>query len=171
MTNPTTFPPQQGFAWRGDWKQRLQALLSSRGFSSAREFAATAPTKSFVELAEDLGPGDVAAVQLEWSALDEAKAAGDTEQIARDLLVRSLHGRLPAGWDTSRVDDAAVMPRVHAISAWSSSISSHLPEYRPLVRAMARTIMESDPFPTGWLPADPDDPLLVEFFQRHWVEP
>jgi hypothetical protein len=171
MTNRTSFPSQQGFAWRGDWKRRLQTLLSSRGFTSASEFAATRPTKSFVELAEDLGPGDVAAVQLQWSILEEAKTAGNMEPAARGLLVRCLHDLLPAGWDISRVDDAAVMPRVQAISAWSSSISSHVPEYTGLLRAIGRTIMESDPFPTGWLPADANDPLLVEFFQRHWVEP
>jgi len=171
MTDSTKFPPQQGFAWRGDWKQRLHELLAARGFSSVRSFALSSPTKSFVELAKELGPGDVAAVQLQWSALDEAKAAGEMERMARDLLVRSLHSLLPGGWDTSRIDDAAVMPRVHAISAWSSAISSHFSEYKTLVRSMSQTIMEQDPFPAGWLPVDVNDAILVEFFKRNWVEP
>src|ERR1700759_3255568 len=119
------FPPQQGFVWRGDWKQRLRTHLSARGFSSVRELATSAPRRSFAELADDLGSGDVAAVQLEWSYLDEAKLGGAVEHCARDFLVRQLCEHLPNGWATSRADEAVVMPRVRAISSWSSSISSH----------------------------------------------
>jgi hypothetical protein len=171
MTISTRHPAQQGFAWRGDWQQRLKELLLARGFASVEAYAATSPTKSFIELAEDLGPGDVAAVQLEWTYLDDAKRAGTVERCARDLLVRQLHAKLPDGWTTARDSDAAVMPRVRATSAWSSSISSHLPEYKPLVRAIGDTMIRDDPFPIGWLPSSADDPILVEFFKHHWVEP
>lgn len=171
MTDSTRFPPQRGFAWRGDWAQRLQSLLSARGFSSVRAFAATAPTKSYVDLAHELGPGDVAAIQLQWAALDEARAAGEMEPLARDLLVRWLHGELPQGWTTSRVERAIVWPRANAISAWASSISAHLPEYNSVVSSLSRIILKENPFPLGWLPTNADDPLLVELFKRHWVEP
>jgi hypothetical protein len=165
MTESTKYPPGQGHAWRGDWQERLTALLRARGFSSAREFAATAPTRSFVELAEDLGPGEVAAIQLQWRALDEAAGAGDVEGAARDLLVRTFHAMLPGGWSSPTTDRRRL---AGAIAAWSSSVSSHLAEYKPRLVAMSHAMLAEDPFPTGWLPAVADDPVLVEFFRKHW---
>jgi hypothetical protein len=167
MTQPKQ-PPQQGHAWRGDWQGRLTSLLRDRGYSSAREFAATAPTKSFVDLANDLGPGDVAAIQLQWRALDEAKEANEVELAARDLLVRNFHAMLPTGWSS----DAKERRRLAgAIAAWASSVGSHLTEYKPRLAEMARAMVSEGAFPIGWLPIDADDPILVEFFKHHWVEP
>jgi hypothetical protein len=171
MTNPTKYPRQQGYAWRGDWKQRLADLLKARGFESVEQYAATRPASSLVDLADDLGPGDVAAVQLEWTYLDDAALRHSVERCARDLLVRVLHTKLPAGWSTSRADEAAIWPRIDAVSAWSSSIGSHLPRYKALVSALGDKMIDDDPFPVGWLPANADDPILVEFFKRHWIEP
>lgn len=157
-----------GSVWRADWPQRLADQLRARGHASVGSFVSTEPTKSLVLLAAELG--DFAAVQLEWAYLDEARQRGDMERCARDLLVRQLHEKLPLGWSASPLNES-VMRRVRAVSGWSSSISSRCAEYLPLVRSLGRTMMEASPFPDAWLPADPDDPVLVEFFRRHWVEP
>jgi len=134
-------------------------------------FAATNPTASLEALADALGPDDVAAIQVGWLYLDEAKANGTMKHCARDLLVRELHARLPGGWNSRRGNVEVVLPRVHAISAWTASVSSHLPEYDLLVGAIGDRIITEDPFPEGWLPTDVDDSTLVAFFDRNWIEP
>lgn len=158
-------------AWQGDWQVRLKARLAARGFSTTEEFISTQPVKSLVTLADELGPDDVAAVQLEWSYLDDAKLRGTIEHCARDLLVRQLHEKLPGGWTTTRIDMAAVWPRVNAMSAWASSISSRLPEYNEVVSAFSRRVQDENAFPVGWLPANADDPVLMDAFRRYWQNP
>lgn len=160
--------PQKGHAWRGDWEQRVRELLARQGCSTVAKFLARHPTKSLVELADDLGPGDVAAVQLQWMVIDEAKRAKQMERLARDLLVRSLHKHLPRGW-VSPADDRPRLAR--ALGAWTSSIASRLRTYGPLLMAIAQAMIDENPFPLGWLPQSPDDQHLAEFFAKRWTEP
>ena len=88
MTEPMAFPPQQGFAWRGDWQARLYALIQERGFSSVTAYADSQPGATLLELADVLGSGNVAAVQIEWRLVAEAAASGTMERCARSLLAR-----------------------------------------------------------------------------------
>ena len=57
-----------------------------------------------------------------------------------------------------------------ALARWELSIATRLPKYADLVTRMG-TALCAEPFPVGWLPAAAEDPLLVHFFQREWVEP
>ena len=165
MSDATKYPPQQGYAWRGQWEQRLRSILSERGFSSVMEFATAHPIRSFVQLADELGSGDVAAVQIEWSYLDEAKRAGSVEDCARDLLVRVLHEFLH-GWP--RADDLQGRDKLaNGLAAWSSRISSHLREYGGQAKRMAFALL-NERAPEGWLPASATDPVLIEMFRKHW---
>src|SRR5690606_13373017 len=111
--------PGQGQAWRDDWALRIAELLRARGHSSVTSFLMAHPRKSLVELASTLGGEAVAAVQLEWAYLDEAKAANAVEACARDLLVRAIHEHFPEGWQPD--DD-----RRHqlAFSGWSGPLKT-----------------------------------------------
>lgn len=165
MSDSTTFPIQQGFAWRGDWKQRLQALLAARGFASVEEFAAAQPCKNFVDLANELGTGDVVAVQLEWIYLDDAERRGAVEQCARDFLVRVLH-EYTRGWPRS--DDLQARSRLaSSLASWSASISSHLPQYKEFTMPMGLALLDEQ-LPEGWLPKDASDPVLIGVFRKYW---
>ena len=165
----TPSKPGSADAWHGDWKQRLYELVAQRGLTSAAAYAATHPTLTFVALAEELAPGRIAAVQIEWSLLEEAKAAGTMANCARDFFVRWLHQYLEHGWLTETEDDQRRV--ASAVAGWSSSIRSHLPEYKPTLATMRQALSAESPFPVDWLPTDANDPILVEFFKRHWVEP
>jgi len=169
-------PAGHGHAWRGDWNARLAALLSAQGWQSVTQFLADGPGRSTVELAQALGGGDVAGVQLEWVAIDEAKASGDIaiERCARDLLVRSLHAAMPNGWDP---DDERADAR--AFSSWATNITGPGEMPDPAQGGSARWIAAprspldvwtalADAVPPGWLPSDADDPILVEVFRAHW---
>lgn len=125
VTESPKYPPQQGFAWREGWEARLKALLEARGFESVTSFVASAPARSLVSLADELGTGDVAAIQLQWTLLEEAKASDSVEACARDLLVRLMHQHMPAGWTAKKDTEADVWPRVKATDSWTIWICCH----------------------------------------------
>lgn len=147
-------------AWRDGWGRRITDLLRARGHLSVMSFFEAHPRVSLVELASILGGEDVAAVQLEWAFLDEAREANVVEPCARDLLVRVIHEHFPGGWQAW--DD-----RLHqlAFSGWSAPLKT-----RALVTADTPAVWEAlyERAAPGWLPMDGADPLLVDVFRKHW---
>lgn len=152
--------PGPGQAWRDDWALRIEQLLRKHGHSSVTAFIQAHPRRSLVELATRVGGEDVAAVQLEWAYLDEARAAGTIEACARDLLVRVLHEHFPDGWQPD--DDQR---HQLAFSGWSAPLKT-----RGGARADTLAMWEAlyDSAAPGWLPMDGADPLLVDIFRRYW---
>jgi hypothetical protein len=167
MSDIGKFPPGHGHAWRGDWRQRLSELLQTRGFTSVSQFADVHPLRSLVQLADDLGGGDVAAVQLETVLLDEARSTGTTERRARDLLARRL-ATLSGGWPgpaagRTREQESQVMA---ALSGW---VPKTLPGLTTAhIVAIGVALLRSTELPAGWRPTGPDDPVIVEVFERYW---
>ncbi|NJM90816.1 MAG: hypothetical protein HC863_00530 [Myxococcales bacterium] len=168
MSDSVKYPPQQGHAWRGDWKERIRQLLATRGFSSMKSFIALDHAKSFEQLANELGPGDVAAIQLQWLLLDEAHAAGELERVARDLFVRTLREHIPDGWPP-KSELAARKRLASGLAAWSSSISSQFPEYRQMAIGMAAGVLD-DPIQDRWMPTDSGESIVLDIFRRYWKE-
>lgn len=154
--------PRPGrYSLRSDWRPRIAHLLRRQGFDTAIGFLGAHPRRSLADLAGSLYAGDLA-VHLEWAAIDEATAAGHAaiEWLARDLLARRLHEHMPHGWRKN--DDLAIYG---AFGAWSSTLGNrgvHADEDFAIMDALAAAA------PPGWLPADPDDPLLTAAFRKHW---
>jgi hypothetical protein len=174
--------PGSPTAWQGDWEARLTERLRARGFESAADYVATAPTASLIVLGHALGSdptaplytGDgFAATQLERRLIDDAKRTGTLERCMRDLLVRQLHEHLPEGWHLEWGPDipgdttTAVWRRAIVFSQWGSEISLRYPEYEPAVDAVWDA-MKASAIADGWLPSSADDPLLVDVFRRSW---
>jgi hypothetical protein len=98
------------------------------------------------------------------------------EHFARRILVGELHHGVPEGWraDWTSSDPettAAVSRMSGATGAWSCGLGR---EYWPAAdRVLDAMLAEgrAGRIPPGWLPADADDPLLIEIFRRHWPEP
>lgn len=165
-------------AWQGDWHARLTDRLRGRGFTSATDYVADRATVSLLVLADELSEGhdDVAAEQIRRRLIAEARQGGNIERCARDLLVRSLHEKLPEGWhadwgvDVPGDRTTPIARRAIALGGWTSSISVHLPEYDDVLMGIALTLRDSSP-PAGWLPSSADDPVLLEIFREHWREP
>lgn len=160
-------------AWEGDIEQRLTERLRARDFSSATAYAATQPTASLLVLADELGRLDVAAVQLERRLYAEAIATHSVERFARDLFVRLMHEHLPEGWHRDWGPDIPgdmSTPRWRGSqvrSGWAASIDA-VADYKATAGHMMRALRDEAPFPEGWIPRDADDPLLVDFFSKHW---
>lgn len=167
-----TSPAGQGDAWQGNWEERLYARIRDRGFTSVTEFIESRPGATLVELADELGPKDVAAVQLRWRLVAEAAASGSMERCARSLLARALREELPEGWQREwhDVPGDPTTPLFRKAGALSSVVVALPDAYEDAVDRIGLALDAAD-IPEGWLPVNADDPLLAEIFRRHWREP
>ncbi len=167
MSDIGKFPPGHGYAWRGDWMGRLYALVQSRGYGSVSEFVDAHPLRSLIELADDLGGGDVAAQQIQTVLVGEARAARTVERRARDLLARRL-AELEGGWpgpasSRTREQEAKAM---QALAGWAPSALSEIRTEHCV--AFGTAFLQSTELPAGWRPTGADDPVIVDLFERYW---
>jgi hypothetical protein len=147
-------------AWSGDWQQRITERVRARGFETVGDFIEVHPNVDLVDVANDLGPDDVAADQLLRMYRREASASSPAyERFARSCLARHIVRWLPQGWGSN------ASGRAHAYSAWSVDVGE---EYFDAVDRVFDALVESAP--RGWLPEGTDDPILMRAFE-HWPEP
>ena len=159
-------------AWRGDWYERLKERVRSYGFATVTEFADTQPTASLLTLTGQLAEErDIAALQIQKLLIDEAEATGTMERCAKSLLVRNLREELPGGWPAEWNHDVT-MRRASAYGEWAAALGErYQPSYRAIGDTLKAAALDTTLIPPGWLPAGPDDPILVEIFRQHWHEP
>ncbi|WNG25000.1 NUDIX hydrolase [Cystobacter fuscus] len=143
-------------SWEGNWKARLYARVRERGYDSLTAFAEARPTASLVELADELGPDDIAGVQVLSGLLAEAEQRKQVTRFVRDVLVRMLSQSLPDGWPTV-LDDANRFKVAKAIGRWFA----YTPETHKERADRAGDALLATPPPPGWLPRGPDDELLL----------
>lgn len=144
-----------GRSWEGDWKVRLFERVRERGYDSLTAFAEARPGASLVALAEELGPDDVAGVQVLRGLLSEAERRKQVTRFERDVLVRELTERLPDGWP-SIMDDANRFEIAKALASW---IASTPEAHQARARQVMKELLAHPPQP-GWRPLGPDDELL-----------
>jgi hypothetical protein len=142
-------------SWDGNWKVRIYERVRERGYDSLTAFAEARPTVSLVELAEELGKDDLAAVQVFSALVAEAERSHKVTRLVRGQLVRELSEQLPNGWpavldDTNRFDVA------HALARWGT----YTPETHQKRVEQAKAALRATPPPSGWRPLGPDDELL-----------
>ncbi|WP_309896233.1 NUDIX hydrolase [Archangium sp.] len=145
-----------GRSWRGNWVARLYERIRERGYDSLTAFAEARPTASLVALAEELGPDDIAGVQVFEGLVAEAERKNQVTRLVRGQLVRELWACLPNGWP-SVLDDANRFKVAKAIGLWSS----FAPTTHEKRVEQARAALRASPPPPGWLPRGPDDELLL----------
>jgi hypothetical protein len=142
-------------SWEGNVKARLYERVRERGYDSLTAFAEARPTASLVELAEELGPDDVAGVQVFSGLVAEAERNHQVTRLVRGQLVRELCACLPNGWPNV-LDDANRFDVAHALGAWIG----FTPETHKERARKVRDALLSTPPPPGWSPLGPDDELL-----------
>ncbi|KFA88986.1 hypothetical protein [Archangium violaceum] len=144
-----------GRSWEGNWKVRLYERVRERGYDSLTAFAEARPTSSLVALAEELGPDDIAGVQVFSGLLAEAERSHRVTRLIRGQLVRELAEAIPNGWPTV-LDDANRFDVAHALARWGT----FTPEtQKERVRRIGDALLATPP-PPGWRPLGPDDELL-----------
>ncbi|HZH15825.1 MAG TPA: NUDIX hydrolase [Archangium sp.] len=142
-------------SWEGNWKARLYERVRERGYDSITAFAETRPTASLVALAEELGPDDIAGVQVFSGLVAEAERNHQVTRLVRGQLVRELCACLPNGWPAV-LDDANRFKVAKALGLWSSLTPT---THEECVRKAGDALLASPP-PPGWCPLGPDDELL-----------
>ena len=145
-----------GRAWQGNIKARLYERVRKRGYDSLTAFAEARPTASLVELADELGPDDIAAVQVFSGLVAEAERSRKVTRLVRGQLVRELSQRLPNGWPAV-LDDANRLTVAVALARWST----YTPETHEERVKKAGDALLATPPPPGWRPLGPDDELLL----------
>ncbi|MFY0575426.1 NUDIX hydrolase [Cystobacter fuscus] len=144
-----------GRARQGNVKARLYERVRERGYDSLTAFAEARPTASLIALADELGPDDIAAVQVFSGLVAEAEQSRKVTRLVRGQLVRELFQRLPNGWPAV-LDDANRLKVAVALARWST--------YTPVtheerVKKIGDALLATPP-PPGWRPLGPDDELL-----------
>jgi hypothetical protein len=142
-------------SWQGNWKARLYERVRERGYDSLTALAEARPTTSLVALAEELGPDDVAGVQVFSGLLAEAERTHQVTRLVRGQLVRELCACLPNGWPAV-LDDASRFKVAKALGLWSSFTPT---THEERVRRAGDALLATPP-PPGWRPLGPDDELL-----------
>ncbi|HZI06647.1 MAG TPA: NUDIX hydrolase [Archangium sp.] len=145
-----------GRSWEGNWKVRLYERVRERGYDSLTAFAEARPTASLVALAEELGPDDIAGVQVFSGLLAEAERKNQVTRLARGQLVRELAEALPNGWPTV-LDDANRLKVAVALARWGTFTPA---THEQRVDKAGDALLATPP-PPGWLPRGPDDELLL----------
>jgi hypothetical protein len=142
--------------FQGNWVARLYERVRERGYDSLTAFAEARPTASLVALAEELGPNDVAGVQVFKGLVAEAERSRRVTRLVRGQLVRELWACLPNGWPAV-LDDANRFDVAHALGAWVA----FTPETHKDRADKAGDALLATPPPPGWRPFGPDDELLL----------
>ncbi|MFE8596612.1 NUDIX hydrolase [Archangium violaceum] len=145
-----------GRSWEGNWKLRLYERVRERGYDSLTAFAEARPTASLVALAEELGPDDIAAVQVFSGLVAEAERSRKVTRLVRGQLVRELSLRLPNGWPAV-LDDENRLKVAVALARWSA----YTPEtHEERAKKIGDALLATPP-PPGWRPLGADDALLL----------
>ncbi|NNC15300.1 NUDIX hydrolase [Corallococcus exiguus] len=144
-----------GRSWRENWKARLYERVRERGYDSVTAFAEARPTASLVALAEELGPDDVAGIQVYDGLVAEAVRSKQVTRLVRGQLVRELWGSIPDGWPAV-LDDDNRFKVAKAVGPWIA----YTPDTHKERARQCRTSLLANPPPAGWRPLGPDDELL-----------
>lgn len=153
--------------WFGDWHGRVVERVRQRGFETVTQYAGERPGVSLLVLADELGPDDVAATQIQSLLVEEAIRTQTVSYVLRDLLVRELHYALPHGW-MHPLDDDSRSKVARALARWETEfqIEHRLECFDDEMTFKAGQDLMNAELPAGWLPEGPDDPVIVAFVDR-----
>jgi hypothetical protein len=149
-----------------EWTAALSQALTIRGFAFLTDYADSLPAASLAELAGNLGGEPFA---LEQKLVEEAEAAGQMQRCARGLFARDLRSEIPEGWRRDKADHRDMMvDQDFRIKGVFLTLLMAVPQaYNDAIERIEHA-MESIEAPEGWLPAGPDDLILIELFESCW---
>jgi hypothetical protein len=143
-------------SWEGNWQARLYERVRERGIDSLTAFAEARPAVPLHLLAEELGPDDIAGVQVLSGLLAEAERRKQVTRFVRDVFTRLWSQSVPDGWPAV-LDDANRFKVAEAVGSWIA----YTPESHKDRARQVRTALLASPPPPGWRPLTPDDELLL----------
>jgi hypothetical protein len=146
--------------WHPDPHGFLDRRLRERGVS-AREFLAARPGRWWEHLVREFDE-PLAPVQLEAYVQAAAAKGHWLDWYARDVLHRALRRWLPNGWQFQGGE--MDYPTGRALANWSATMGALGEDCQDRAREILGRLKNAK-FPLGWLPSDPDDPLLVAAFE------
>jgi hypothetical protein len=151
-------------AWHGNWKSRILARLRTQGYARLTDYLRQQTAVPSIDVAELLGKDDVAALQVEWLAFEEAVEHGEFREAAIDSLLREIAYHLPGGWKKEAKGD---FETAGVWAGWITRLEEYSPTVSPLARAVWNKLLAAQP-PAGWKPQSAEDGLIVRAFNEAW---
>lgn len=164
MTEFRTYTSRRVAAWRRPWPERLLDLVRKKGYESLTSFVLERPLATIPELVAELGEGDVAALQLTWRLVDEARGEDALRECALDLLVRCLRD-VEGGWPAESSWEGQARVRI-ALVRWQSCLEDEA--LSAFLSKVVVDLLDANGIPPGWLPRGTDDPRLITIFDKRW---
>jgi hypothetical protein len=145
--------------------EKATAVCRERGLTPV-EILHAFPGESIVDIAKRVDSG-VNAIGLVMAIYDEAVAIGKTRDVAKTLLIRTIHQQFPSGWNSS----GTVRPAVR-MSSWSYELKRYCKDQAAgrYAERIVRELTRDNPPPEGWLPTETNDPRINSLFDRHWTD-
>ena len=148
--------------WSGDWHARILERVYRLGFDTVTQYAADRVGVSLIDLASELGSDDVAGIQVMRMLLEEAIRINTVPRLLRDLLVRELRQALPQGWEYP-LSETSRSKVARALGRWKLELKEYLD--KDVTFAAGQDLLNAE-LPAGWVPEDPDDPVIIAFVER-----
>jgi hypothetical protein len=145
-------------AWDHDWRQFARDRLRAVGCTSMLDYARRNDRLPYAALAEDLGQGRLAPVQIQMLLREETEGTSDYSYFVRSSLVRNLHAHVPRGF-RMHGDRALIL----ALASWAGSMGA--PLQSPCGR-IAKGLKGMSNLEETWLPRSVDDPVLEQVFSK-----
>jgi hypothetical protein len=169
-----------------NWQKTIATHLQARGCKSLLDYLKSNPGKSYLALAQEFGSG-VFAMQVIRLAFEEAQLKGQLRWASMDALVRELREAFPNGWGkvykpvyrsllteeqqpekAEQTEEARIrFQKAKACGAWLAMVGQVPTNAWSHLQSVWDALEHLSP-PIGWLPKDPDDPLILAAFEKGW---
>ena len=144
--------------WNDDWKTLIFEAVENEGCTSLLDYARKHETKTFQQIATELGDGRFAPVMIEKVLRQDAEEASCMDYFMRSSLLRQLHHHVPNG-----LLSHGEWKLVRALSSWVGLIGTDR-ELERTSKLVADRIQSDETLPDDWLPVSSDDSTFASFF-------
>ena len=145
-------------AWDHDWRQLAIDRLAEVGCSSMLEYARRNDCTPYGTLADELGQGALAPIQVQALLREETEGTGALPYFVRSSLIRTLHGHVPRGLHMH-----GEWALILALALWAGSMGQ---AFQGPCGRIARELKAMHDLPEDWLPGAINDPILERVFSK-----
>lgn len=162
--------------WSAGWPDRLRSIIGTQGENDVFQFVMLRKGESFGKLlgtirktAEGDAAKEICLQHLIQTFYLDAHAAGQLREAVCESLARSFCQYMPSGWNTGKKIRER---RIDVQSRWEfPSVVTHqnweFEDWQQFRTQVWSDLEEMNP-PADWCPADYQDPLLQQLFEKHW---
>jgi hypothetical protein len=149
-------------AWQADWQARLYEAVQNLGYSTITDLLRSRPAATWSQVVQELESSSssrFAPVQVHTIFRAESTTPAALNYYIKSCLIRRIREAIPQGW---AVGADFRFKLVTAFAHWSACLPQ---EYKEQCRKTFHEL-ESKQMEYGWLPSEPDDPIILEVLTK-----